>query len=326
VRRTDAKSVLLVRLLGALDEGRHSFASLRERIAEDGVLPSTRSLRRYLSILSDANFPWYYDREQNLYRFADGYSLRGLELDRGELFGLVALRSLARTLGGGIGDSVETLARRVIASGGGTAREARQLPFGIPLPHADLDERTERTREILAAAERDARVVEIIYVDRNGRRSTREFDIYGLIFAGGRYYSVGFDRMRRARRTFALDGIESARLTAQSFSRPSDFDLERLMSTSISGLMFGDAAHEVVVRFDARVAKAAVAASSRLDREVVAEEDGAVELRIRVSDLDETLRWVLGWGAEARVLAPLPAVAAMKGLLARICTAYDTSE
>jgi len=323
VARVDAKSVLLVRLLGALDEGRHSFDGLRERIAQGGPLPSHRSLRRYLSILADANFPWFYDRARGVYRFVDGYSLRALKLDRAEIFGLVALRSLAKSLGGSVGAAVDTLARRVVASGDGQSAEPSFLPIGMPLPRAELDERAENVRETLAAAERDRRVVSIEYVDRNGKKSRRDIEPYGLILGGGRYYCVGFDRMRRARRTFALDGIESARLSARTYQRPAEFDLEKWMSSSISGLMTGEAAHEVVVRFDPRIAKAAVAASSRLDREVIEAENGAVDLRLRVADLDELLRWVLGWGSEARLVGPPNAVLGMRRLLAKIARQYD---
>ncbi|HEX3457178.1 MAG TPA: hypothetical protein VHR97_04405, partial [Candidatus Baltobacteraceae bacterium] len=81
----ESKVVLLVRLLNSIDQGRHSFEDLKDRIAESGRRPSTRSLRRYLAILSDAGFPLYFDRAANVYRFADGYSLKRLDLSNGEL-------------------------------------------------------------------------------------------------------------------------------------------------------------------------------------------------------------------------------------------------
>jgi predicted DNA-binding transcriptional regulator YafY len=72
--RSEPKVVLLVRLLSAIDEGVYAFEELKERIAE-GKPPSTRSLRRYLAVLADAGFPWYFDRGAGTYRFSDGYSL-----------------------------------------------------------------------------------------------------------------------------------------------------------------------------------------------------------------------------------------------------------
>jgi len=79
--RSEPKVVLLVRLLSAIDDGRYSFEELKDRIADDKP-PSTRSLRRYLAVLSDAGFPWYFDRTTATYKFAEGYSLRRHGLDR----------------------------------------------------------------------------------------------------------------------------------------------------------------------------------------------------------------------------------------------------
>ncbi len=51
--RAEPKVVLLVRLLSAIDEGRFTFEELKDQIAEEKP-PSTRTLRRYLSVLADA--------------------------------------------------------------------------------------------------------------------------------------------------------------------------------------------------------------------------------------------------------------------------------
>ncbi len=81
-RTNEPKIVLLVRLLNAIDEGRFSFEQLKDRIAEGEHKPSTRSLRRYLAVLADAGFPWYFDRATNTYRFSEGYSLKRLEAEQ----------------------------------------------------------------------------------------------------------------------------------------------------------------------------------------------------------------------------------------------------
>ena len=118
----DSKVVLLVRLLNAIDQGRCSFEDLKDRIAESGRRPSTRTLRRYLAVLTNAGFPLYFDRSANAYRFADGYSLKRLGLSSGELFGLVALRSLAASIGGTIGASIDEVAEKVAGSAGRAVR------------------------------------------------------------------------------------------------------------------------------------------------------------------------------------------------------------
>jgi predicted DNA-binding transcriptional regulator YafY len=113
-RTTEPKIVLLVRLLNAIDEGRHSFEHLKDRIAEGNKRPSTRSLRRYLAVLAEAGFPWHFERTSNSYRFAGGYSLARLNLSGPELFGLVALKSFGASIGGNIGASIREITEKMV--------------------------------------------------------------------------------------------------------------------------------------------------------------------------------------------------------------------
>jgi predicted DNA-binding transcriptional regulator YafY len=305
-RTTEPKIVLLVRLLNAIDEGRHSFESLKERLAESGTRPSTRSLRRYLAVLSDAGFPWYFDRPTNSYRFAGSYSLRRLDLTNAELFGLVALRSFGASVGGAIGQSIDEITDKLLVNAGTSAKaraEARS-PVAFRLAEIRLDEAGEHAFGVLAAGERDARSARFTYEDKEGNRSTRTVDPYGFIVSSGRIYCVAFDHGRRDKRTFAVDSITDPQLLAQTFVKPSDFDVEAYAAASISGVMHGDRTIAVRVRFAPRVAKAAVAARVVAQREVLRNPDGSADIDYHVADLDELVRWILGWGAQAEILSP----------------------
>jgi predicted DNA-binding transcriptional regulator YafY len=305
-RTTEPKIVLLVRLLSAIDEGRHSFESLKERIAEGPKRPSTRSLRRYLAVLADAGFPWYFDRATNSYRFAAGYSLKRLDLSSGELFGLVALRSFGASLGGAIGQSIDEITDKLVgqARSGVKARVDAPSPVAFRLSEIRLDEQGERAFSAFAAAERSSRSVQFVYQDKEGNRSTRTADPYGFIVSSGRIYCVAFDHARRDKRVFAVDNASAVELTARTFVRPADFDVEAFAAASISGVMHGEGTAAVRVRFAPRVAKAAIAARVVAERHVERLGDGAVEIEYRVADADELLRWVLGWGAQAEVVGP----------------------
>nr|MDQ6931227.1 hypothetical protein [Candidatus Eremiobacteraeota bacterium] len=175
IERSEPKIVLLVRLLNAIDEGRFSFEGLKERISDGEHSPSTRSLRRYLAILSEAGFPWFFDRSSNTYRFAGGYSLKRLELSPSELFGLVALRSLGASLGGTIGSYVDDVTAKLIGSSGRSAKGHAQAPSPVAfrLSEIRLDELGEKAFALLSQAERNSRTVRFRYVDKEGRHSDR---------------------------------------------------------------------------------------------------------------------------------------------------------
>lgn len=320
----DSKVVLLVRLLNAIDQGRHSFEDLKDRIAESARRPSTRSLRRYLAVLGNAGFPIYFDRAANAYRFAEGYSLRQLDLSSGELFGLVALRSLGASIGGTIGASIDDVAEKLVGSAGRTARakvEARS-PMAFNLSEIALDKRGEKAFNLLSSAERSSRSVRFAYRDKEGRSSERTVDPYGFIISAGRIYCVAFDHTRNDKRTFAVDSVSDPEVVTRTFVRPSDFDVEAYAAASISGVLHNDETLDVRVRFAKRVAKAAAAARVVSDRTITRKRDGSVEIAYRVSDADELVRWVLGWGAQAEIVSPRSVRYRIKELAAEIAAKY----
>jgi predicted DNA-binding transcriptional regulator YafY len=315
---------LLVRLLNAIDEGRHSFEALKERIAEDGRRPSTRSLRRYLAVLADAEFPWYFDRPANAYRFADGYSLKRLELDGDELFGLVAMRSLGASLGGTIGAYIGGVTDKLVGSSrGAKERVSKRSPLAFRMSEIALGEQGERIFELLSAAERSSRSVAFAYRDKEGRPTQRTVDPYGFIVSGGRVYCVAFDHVRKDMRTFAVDSIENPEVLATTFVKPSDFDVEAYAASTISGVLSDGAASEVRVRFEPRVAKAALAAKVVADRHIEHRDDG-IEITYRVANADELVRWVLGWGTQAEIVAPDSARDRARELATGIAAKYAT--
>ena len=302
----EAKVVLLVRLLNAIDQGRYSFEDLKDRVAEGGRRPSTRSLRRYLSILTSAGFPLYFDRAVNAYKFGGGYSLKRLDLSSGELFGLVALRSLGASIGGTIGASIDEVAEKLVDSAGRTARARVEgiSPVTFRLSEIRLDERGERAFALLSAAERNSRSARFTYLDKEGNSTARSVDPYGFIINAGRVYCVAYDHTRRDMRTFAIDSVGDPEVLARTFVRPNGFSIEEYGAASISGVLHADATTEVRVRFAPRVAKAAIAARVVAERQVDPNADGSTEITYRVADVDEFVRWVLGWGNQAEILAP----------------------
>lgn len=320
-RSTEPKVVLLVRLLNAIDEGRFSFEQLKDRVAEgNGHRPSTRSLRRYLAILAAADFPWYFDRATATYRFSAGYSLKRLQLSDGELFGLVALRSIAQSLGGAIGASIgEVTSKLAGPSHNGSSRHGS---VAFRLSEIKLDEHGERAFAILSAAERASRSVRFSYVDKDDKHSVRTVDPYGFVVNAGRVYCIAYDHARKDRRSFAIDSVTDAVALGQTFVKPMDFDVETWAASSVSGVIHSGAAAEVRVRFSPRVAKAAVAARVVAERDVERLPDGSAEIVFHVDDIDEIVRWILGWGDQAEIVGPAEVRARMISLLGSISKRY----
>ena len=320
--RSEPKVVLLVRLLNAIDEGRHSFEDLKVRIA-DGKTPSTRTLRRYLSILGDAGFPWYFDRRGGTYRFSEGYSLKRLNLSSNELFGLVTLKRLGASLGGTLASAIDDAAAKLVALA--DARGAVQLEAGASLSlridEVVLDPEAERVFEVLREAEVQRRRVAFRYVDKNGRKSERTVDPYGFIVSGGRVYLVGYDHDRADMRVFAVDNVTAPKIMPSRFEKPRDFDLNSFGAFSLSGVHHSAQPIEVTIRFSPIVAKAARRARVAPQQRTQENKDGSIDIVYAVAELLEIVRWSLSWG-RAQVISPPEARAAARDLVERIAGSY----
>lgn len=80
-----------------------------------------------------------------------------------------------------------------------------------------------RVRSVVEDAVYSQTVINIVYVDRNGQRTSRAVEPIGF-YRGDRHWSlVGWCRTRRAGRLFVLDRIERATPTTERFE-PRDLD------------------------------------------------------------------------------------------------------
>jgi predicted DNA-binding transcriptional regulator YafY len=306
----------MLRLLAAIDEGRSNLEELKLRLDAD-VPPSTRTTRRYLAALAEAGFPWYYDRESRTYRFEHGYSLRRLELSGNELFGLLALKGIATSLGGNIGASMDEVAEKLTrVADKGASRATAKSAVRVHMADAQLDSERSAYFDVLQRAQRERQSVRFDYVDKAGRRSQRHVDVYGFVVSGGRVYVVAHDRGRGAQRVFALDNVDAVRFAPQRYSIPDDFDIEAFAARSVSGIMHSDIVTHVTVRYSPVIARAARADRVVRERTIRETDDGGVEIDYAVEDPREFVRWVMKWGAEAEVIAP-PDVRAEMAVLAR---------
>ncbi|GAC1312772.1 MAG: hypothetical protein NVSMB21_23660 [Vulcanimicrobiaceae bacterium] len=313
----------MLRLLAAIDEGRHTLEGLKTRLDAESP-PSTRTIRRYLATLAEAGFPWRYDRESGTYVFERGYSLRRLELSGNELFGLLALKGIATSLGGNIGASMDEVAEKLTrVAGDRGARATAKSPVRVHMADPHLDGERSAYFDTLQRAQREKQSVRFAYVDKAGKRSERHVDVYAFVVSGGRVYAVAYDRGRGAQRVFALDNVTDVRIAPQRYSIPDDFDIEAFAATSVSGIMHADVVTHVRVRYSPVVARAARA--DRVVREYTVDEltDGAIEIEYAVADPSEFVRWSMKWGAQAEIVAPPDVRAAAAALAREILARYE---
>lgn len=153
---------------------------------------------------------------------------------------------------------------------------------------------------------------------------TRRVEPYGVVQRSGRYYLLARDANgRSAWRRFALDRIEQPLTRAGSFS-PQAIPAE-YSDDDVLGWIKGDGEHTVSVWLSPELAPSAASRQWQRAQRVKHHEDGAATMTFTVSDTDEVIRWALGFGPHARVVAPQEAVDRARALLKEISVSYEKS-
>jgi predicted DNA-binding transcriptional regulator YafY len=270
-----------------------------------------RTIRRDLDALARAGFPLYEDRVNGtaLWRLR-AKPFRALEetgLALTELCALYFSRSIFLALTGApFKDDVERALAKLERA---LPAPARQFLDRIPTM---LSARTngrkkqdeKRTREILARAV-DAslrrRRIEMRYTSVSSQR-TREYvaDPMRLSYADGGIYLTAYVAEYAQMRTFAVERIHTLAVLDERFEpRPLPGDA---FADSIG--VYSGTPEPVRIEFDAGAAAFVTEREWHKSQEIESRPDRSVVMSLNVTIDPPLLRWILGFGPMARVLAP----------------------
>jgi predicted DNA-binding transcriptional regulator YafY len=131
----------------------------------------------------------------------------------------------------------------------------------------------------------------------------RVIDPYHLANINGEWFLFAYDHLRKDIRTFVPTRIVALKRTGKTFERPQRFSVEKRLRDSF-GVRSGHGQFEVVLRFDRDVADYIREKKWHASQQLRELKNGAVDLRLQLSSLEEVQRWVLSWGGSATVLKP----------------------
>ena len=97
--------------------------------------------------------------------------------------------------------------------------------------------------------------------------------------------------------------MQSAKLTNRRFEIPPDFNFDEFQKTAFS-VIWGEP-QEVKIRFSSSQAPYIRERTWHPSQQIETCGDGSIILTLKVADLWEVKRWLIGFGAEAEVLLPL---------------------
>ena len=113
-----------------------------------------------------------------------------------------------------------------------------------------------------------------------------------------------YRKKRRAPRNYRIDRISAVVVLDERFSPPLGASLRKLLGNAW-GIWTSDHPVEVVLRFTPRVAARVISTTWHESQEVRELPDGRVELRLVIAEPTEIRPWILSWGKECEVAAPV---------------------
>ena len=155
---------------------------------------------------------------------------------------------------------------------------------------------------VAEAVLRGSRCIAFGYTTSRGVSSERRLDAYGLVWRAGHWYVAGLDREREQIRAFRLSRISTSVTDVGEWSEPPE-GFRAAEHIDVSPWGPGEPALRATIAFSPDVAWWAAA---NIDEAEIgpAGADGWVEVTVPCGPDDGLASWVLGFGPDARVVAP----------------------
>jgi len=269
---------------------------------------STKTIGRDIDYMRDQmGMPIEWDAAENGYFYTEAVgSFPTVQISEGELFALlVAQRALEpyqntpfekplanvfQKISDGLRDKVSIALDQMDGS----------ISFkATGLSNADLE-----TFQLVTRAVATEQEMEFEYKGYSDTRfKKRRIQPWHLCCVDNQWYVIGHDLMRKAKRTFLLVRMRKIGLTGEPFDRPRDFNLQEHLRDSF-GVFAGKDLQRVRIEFKGQAARLVQEKTWHPTQEIKDLGGGRIEYTVRLGDLYEIERWVLGWGGEARVLSP----------------------
>lgn len=219
-------------------QGLVSGAELARRIEVDA-----RTLRRYITALEEMGIPITTEQGRyGGYRLVPGYKLPPMMFTEEEAqalsLGLIAAKGLGLADAAPAIESVQAKLDRVLPSAPrktlAALRESVALQTGSARTNADA-----RLLRVLSESAGTRRTAALRYRAADGALTSRDFDVYGNVYRGGRWYVVGHCHLRQGLRTLRLDRVAHAEVGERPFTRPDGFDAVEYLNRALASVPRG---------------------------------------------------------------------------------------
>jgi predicted DNA-binding transcriptional regulator YafY len=229
----------MTRVMAALEllqtHGQFSGPDLATRL---GV--NIRTIRRYMVTLQAMGVPIVSDLGRNgAYGLVGGFKLPPMMFTNDEAVALTLGLSAARGLNISGADAAVSAAQAKLERVMPAALRGRVRALSEAAALAQTRSDSVTSGELLAlcsAASHEQQRIALSYRSAEGDLTERAVDPYGVAFLDGVWYVVGWCHLRAGLRSFRLDRIVGAQLTAARFEPPVAFDISAYLARTFASI------------------------------------------------------------------------------------------
>ena len=289
---------------------------------------SARTILRDIEFMRDMlDAPIEYDKEKRGFYYTEkNYTLPGIAIRESDLFAIcIAEKALEQYANTPLYDKLSSVFEKIRS----------YLPDNVTVRPGWIDNRFTFLQEsftvinpaiweTVAEGLRTSRLVAITHLKAGGEEPTRRMvSPYHMVNYRGEWYLVGHCSIRNAVVRFAMSRIMSAELSDETFAVPEGFDFGKYLGSHF-GILTGEEEHRVRIEFSPAQAPYVEERTWHSGQTLERKQDGSVILSFTTNSLFEVKRWILSWGADARVIEPVSLADQVRMELETALTKYDT--
>jgi predicted DNA-binding transcriptional regulator YafY len=268
---------------------------------------SRKTIQRDIDHMRDRmGLPLEYDRGTHSYIYtAPVEAFPTVQMSEGDAFALfVAERALEPLRGTPLFGRLQATFEKLTSSLKGSIELTAEDHDAVSFRQFGEGRTNSEAFDQLQKAQSDEREVTFSYKKPGATRAeSRQVRPYHLTHRDNLWYLVAHDISRDDIRTFALPRMSQVKMTAKHFTRPTEFNPETFFASAL-GVVAGKGDYDIHVRFAASAAERIEERVWHDSQKTTRRRDGSVDLHLRLGSLLEIERWILGWGADAEVIAP----------------------
>jgi predicted DNA-binding transcriptional regulator YafY len=269
---------------------------------------SAKTVAREIEFMKDTERrPIEYDQAQRGYYYTEEVTnFPDVVITEGEFFALlIAQRALEQYRGTPLEKKLSRSFAKI------TAQLKDEITFDVQEAFEGISFRSTgavstsiKVFEVLATGLRKKKKVAIGHLKAGQSVPTeRKVNPYHLACIQSVWYLVAYDSKSRDVRTFALSRIKTAVATKEAFVRPEDFSAEKFFSDSF-GVFTGSGVIDVEIEFESFASALVQERDWHQSQSFATLPNGKLRMTLKVSRLEEIKNWILGWGRNAKVVAP----------------------